>query len=154
MWASLGFPETLWGVCVWGGGVPMCLSDLIPRWNLLRPEAIQVTCEHSKMAVLLLCTHSCVEGLHCSHTSEQERFVSWKLTLILCVKHRLSAFACSPHGPACRTPGCLEEFGTKLENSFSTIEGTLLCPFTHQSFLVNGFPAFWFLPYGTIGPFS
>lgn len=52
------------------------------------------------------------------------------------------------------TPGRLQECGSKHETLYHTMKGTLLCPFTHQSFLVNGSLAFWFLPYGTIGPFS
>jgi hypothetical protein len=43
---------------------------------------------------------------------------------------------------------------TNMKTLDHTMEGTLLCPFTHQSFLVNGSLVFWFLPYGTIGPFS
>lgn len=54
----------------------------------------------------------------------------------------------------CGMPGCFEEFGSKQENSGSHNGGTTALPFHTSVFAGEWLPAFWFLPYGTIGPFS
>lgn len=54
----------------------------------------------------------------------------------------------------CGTPGCFEEFGSKQENSGSHNGGTRALPFHTSVFAGEWLQAFWFLPYGTIGPFS